>query len=169
MARSTETLCRAARGMVLVAILFGQVGLPSWNAALLGETSCRNPDAAPGTKCHCPPRLRRLGKCCCAVRSGSAAKTCCSKRTSSEKGEVGATSKSERKPCSDRVLTLRDGCPCETGADSLTYRCADPRVMAPAMVVSLEALPALILEREDDASCGVAPSPPLPPPKSPRG
>ncbi len=177
LAWSAGAWCRASRGVLLLAVLAGQVGLPSSRVFAIMGTGCRNPQTAPDTACQCPPALRRLGRCCCAAKPSAAKSGCCTarSRTATPGTQAGCGVKpsaaldSFTRRNQDEPLAFRDGCPCGNGPEANVYRCADPRVMPSKPVVSLDDVPARLEDWFDETACGELLPPPLPPPKRVRG
>ncbi len=168
LARSGSLFSRAGRGLLVLAVLCGQIGLPSV-AAFATPSKDEHAASSTGSSCRCAPTLRKLGKCCCAKPSRPAEKSCCAKKTAKSPLATTCHKKrvEEKSPTrSKQVLVLRDACGCGSSADVEASRCGDPRVMPPRLVITQETVdrPAVVLT--DASRCGELLPPPLPPPKA---
>ena len=162
---------RVCRCLILMGVFLGQVGLPNLTLCR-PSTACQHPDAAPGTRCQCPPSLRRVGRCCCAMKSTTPTAGCrlaCSPKPQRSCCRKNSSPVAASQPAAkhDNSLEFRNDCPCGQGSDVPAYRCTDPRALPPRIELSPESVLLLADPVRNDSPCGQRLPPPLPPPRPP--
>lgn len=163
-ARSTSAAGRASRVLVLLSLLAGQIGLPNLSAWCASRAIA---ETAEPSGCRCSLTLRRAGRCCCQTTSAAGASSCCTKKPAAAKSTCRARPQREAKPPAPRQMRLvRDACGCGEGSTHSVFRCVDPRVMPPRLVLSSEVAARPKFFPVDESRCGELLPPPLPPPKS---
>lgn len=169
LARSATIRGRLGRFCLAWGLLCGQIGLPEFSAVppVASADDVHPPEVIPQQTCPCPPAARKVGRCCCAVKP--VAKSCCSSQKHASAPatcHVQAASRSVTtpKPPTDR-LVIGAACPCGDGAEHLALRCADPRVLPAAPMLTGELGFAERSGVWHAELCGELLPPPLPPPR----
>lgn len=130
-----ENRLRAYRGLLLVAYLVMNLGLPTGLGPKVAV-------AANDKSCRCSAESRAAGRCCCSVKAGqkprgccvnssaqhkpAVTKSCCAKKAASKPAEA-AVAASEQSP--EAMLAWTGACPCSPNNDLSMLLCAYPRIL----------------------------------------
>jgi hypothetical protein len=157
--QATPRLSRGATWVLTLALLAGQVGVPSCPARPAGDEQ---------DGCQCALWARALGRCCCRTQNAPAKRSCCSQAAKPVRSCCSrVASKPAAKPASTPRPGLHKACPCDQPESVALLRCHDPRVMVvppqfPPREISPERCPL-----DSDSAAGIRPRPDVPPPRTP--